>query len=242
MGTAVATTPMVADNIKLFAGLLDSDGGIPSKFTITLNNTVDVAATDTSVTVQALGGEVRAGTYLTFVEPTSGALKTVYVTANAAAGATSLSIGDGNSTAYNGVADAGSPVGIENLATAQYPPELFDATDSSEQNSPNTVSGQTYNSNGYAVVVNTGNAFSLNVPLFFYQYNNGAARTLKRAADNLQNVAIIKEYPADLGYTAGEIFKSKCSVSYSNPSVAGDVIKTEFTFNVLGAPTRVNPV
>jgi hypothetical protein len=242
MGTTVATTPMLGKDISLYAGLLNSDGSFPtSTFTVTINNTVDVNATDTSITVNALGGEIPAGTYLTFVEPTSGALKTVYVTATAAAGATSLGVGDGNSTARNGVADAGSPVDIEDGSTAVYPPELYDAVDSSENNSQSETSALTYNSGGAEVKIAVSNSFSLSVPLEFDHPNNGAARTLARAGDSLAQVGFLKIFPTMLTYSTGEKIIYKGNVTATRPSAAADTVKREFTFNVIGLPTRIEP-
>lgn len=239
MGTLLANTPMVSDNIFLYAGLLNSDGTIPAKFTITVDGAVTAGAN--TITVQTLGGEVRKGSFIPFTDASTGRLVVAYVTQDAPQGATTLSVSDGNDVSINGVAAGGVPFAIADTSTAAYPPELVDATDSSASNSPTTVSGQTYNSGGYQIITNTGNAFSISVPLFMYQYNNGAARTLELAADNLSSVALIKELPADLGYATGAQRLYKATLSYNEPSAAADLIKMEFTLSVQGAPIKIQP-
>lgn len=243
MGTTVQPiSPYFGKDISLYTAPLNSDNTFPSTpFTITVDDVAGISAGATSITVDALGGEVRAGTFLTFEDPNTGAQTTVYVTADAAAGATSLSVGDGNSTAYNGVADAGVPKAIADNSTATYPPEIYDATDSSESNSASDVSELTYNSGGATRKFYISNDFSMSIPVAFQYPENAGARTLERAADDLTTMGVLKILPTANGYTNPGKVVYIGNASVSRPSPAAGVIAAEFEFAVSGAPTRIEP-
>lgn len=203
---------------------------VPTEETITLGAAVTKADTTLDLTGNPLGQDIAAGNYLLFTD-SNGVTFPVKVTADAASGATSLTI-------------AAADGALATAATATFPPELLDRSEVSVDETFNTSTTQSLNTGGAEVVVPTTKSVSISAPGFWFQKNAGYL-TLKDKAAVSESVGLIIEYPnQDTSlYQKGEVWTGQGIITSLTTSGAADgEITNDLNLAISGTLTKTDPL
>ena len=184
----------------------------------------------TSITISALTtAKIVSGQWLSFTDPSDGKEYLAQLTADAVVTDTTLTVA---------ALDESIPVGSQ----AEFPPYLWDRTDTTKNSSYNLASVTTFNSGGNRDGVLVSNETTLSLPGVFYRYN-AAARTLVWAAQNQREVYIQRIFPGpNSAFTLGDVTKGAGTpTSVNSGSPVDGFISLDFEVALLGAVTEADP-
>lgn len=193
--------------------------------TFTLSAQAAKAATTIAVT-PALPFPVLKGNWLRFVDPTTDLEYMAKVSADAAAGATNLSV-----VALNQA--------IPSAATCNFPSELLDRSNADLDRKYNTKDIYTLNTGGQRQVVSVSGAKSGKASGFWHDKNAGL-NICEDAAEAKLPVYVFYEYEPPEGATKGEVKYGKAVITnLPKPSPAEGFIEGDVDFEFTGPFTSI---
>jgi hypothetical protein len=196
----------------------------PTAQTVTLG--AEIAAAATTATVTALTVAIPSGTYLVF-ETADKVQRMVKVTADAAIGATALTIAANSRT-------------VATASTAEFPGRIWDRSNVDIDQSASSETVNTFESGASGIRVAGSIERSVSIPGFWRPHDNGGYKMCEEAfaAGNALNFGV--RYPAPAGATKG-IEKRFKGIITSMPIAndAAGLIAGDIEIEVSGAVTEV---
>jgi hypothetical protein len=189
-------------------------------------------AAATSLTVTALTAPLAATAddpvYLMFVDAANNTEKLVQVTANAAVGATSLTV-------------AALDAAIANASTAIYPVKLAARTAANLNPNANDIETTTFDDDGYSDGVVTKLGYSISCPGNYLPTDAGYLTCID-AFNNFKEVFLTLELPKPTGYAKGFIFKGFAAVTNAPlDTPAEGIVQANLEFKFRGKPIITKP-
>lgn len=196
----------------------------PATQTVTL--TAEIAAAALTAAVEALDVAIPAGTFLLF-ESTGQVQRMVKVTANAAVGATSLTI-------------AANPRLVATAATAEFPSRIWDRSNVDIDQSASSETVNTFEAGASGIRVSGSIERSVSIPGFWRPHDNPGYAMADEAFSSGNAIFFGIKYPAPSGATKG-IEKRFRGIVTSMP-IANDsagLIAGDIEIEISGAITEV---